>query len=1000
MANPIPLIRFNQMLCRPVGLPYAKSEAEAIQPQFKLTKWESAATNLSFRLAKSSLLTPDQQSMVSRIQDLASDIWGLRINGLRLVIANLVLDSFNRKAILNVETTDGSNTLLKMKDVVSGWNERLIRLYYLLESSGYDLSQDITDLVKSEVTDLSRLIEKIGEAVFTSNLERITFRASLSLLNDAAHSIDALFPCLLLPIPQESTGYLSEKQIRLYQKLLHFSLVSLRQYELDSKKLLQNTKEKELRERFIKGISEWKRYIELLQLPLKKLLPLQERLKVGDQSALFELQETLRKFDHYEFHRIYQQTMTVHFKEINLLSKEEAGFLSISDSYNLTYLHAVELLSRFTIAIFTPLKMDVDRCVNFVEAVQPLMALRSAHLTPLDLFRSHWSAPYLKESKLELDESAVLASIEMICQILRNPSQNVYGKQLSDLPLIIGIMKNIIPPHYPQEPVELLEALNHDQSLDLLLPWLNAPLLHQTSEGSAREAIFVLLKQLHFYLRNCSFQIQSLNKSEEFSGSVIVSDVVLETIRLRSALDSLLGKNGYDQNAFEHFCKETHSLSRNYLFGNLMKAHFGEVPPEFMKMIDQDMTLLEDLRMLYARPFLSMGSEFLLDDSEAKSAKKTKRARHSFQPPRIEQSIPKPMETEVPALKPLQLGELFESLMPKASAELKVALSAFVDCLKEPYLLEPIYQAAARCLEAHLKPSENHDLTGCALNPADRDWLAKMQKFLPITFSLPALDAGEFEEDMQRMARMFGLDSMPCSALEMKRLPDAPVPEVSSIHDRIWELSLQTPLKSCHKLIGETRLQTKIRDGFIREILDAIPSLLEDIEPLIALCEQQACPPVLLKFLMMRTGQVMEGALKLHLTHEAIPSDDHPDQHCLFEKIGNRPRMYDHDLVRTHKLVSGIVTLDDDEQKLLQRFSHFALWTRYGHESQDTFAQFLRNADLLYRDFHSDDEVAELKRLGFDGDYRQELFRIQRELLVPEIKALLSLVHKLLIKRV
>lgn len=988
MANPIPEIRLRQLLCRPNGCNYAKTAEEAMLPHFMFTKAETAAVNLAFRLNKGAEISSAQQAVVNRVQELASGIWGFRINGLRLLIANLVL--------IEPEVISAEKSLIKIKDIQNQWNAHLMDLYCSVEESHYHSSDGLSEDIKPSIDGMNALLAQIEKDVLRNKRERKAFSDDVRLLKEAFENMDNLFPCLLLPVSESLDFEISEKKFNLYQKLLHVGVDAFQMYYDDSKTFLRKTKHSVLRDQFLDGLNEWNHFLLSLKTPLKKVMSLQERLKTGDQKALFDLKEILKTYDFPNYHAVHSRLLVPSIRAMRVLTKREPGFSKTVALFDHTYLHITELIGRFTYILFNPLVGEINRCTVFVEALLPRMDLRSAHLTPLDLFRSWWSAPYLDGSLDPEETSKCLAAIELICQTLYNPNQNIDGKALIQVSLILQIMKSVAAAHASHEPIALLEALNQGHSLSILLPWLNAPLLQQDSKGEEKNALLVFMQQLHCYLDNCTMQMIRSTELTGQGGCVIVSGVVSEIMRLKKILSALLTENAFELEEFNRFCIETHSLARNFHFDDFLNHFDGKLREDVRKALESDLGILEDLRNLYVRPFLSIGRELLLSDQDTKHVKKAKTFRRSFTPAKPGTHSSEIANKKSVEIKLLQMGEIFESLIPRASEDLKKALSVLVESLKEPYLLEPIYFAAARCLEAHLKPTENHDLASCTTDPIDQQWLAKMQKFLPVNFSLPEIFEEDFEEDLCTTARMLGLEINRYQVLQKMSIPEANLAALDELQETLWNLKLQAPLKSCLKLSEESRFQFNCRKGFSYAILDALPVYLEDIGSLLALCEEKACSPILLKFLMMKVGQLMEGSLKMHLFHEAIPTNEKPEQHICFTMEGNRPRMYDHDLVRTHHLVAKKVFLNADEKRLLNRWRHFAHWTRYLHESTDPIADFLRQAELLYQDFHSDLDMEKLKWMGYEGEYREILHQLQKESLIPEIKQLLAISQRLL----
>lgn len=986
-------IRYNQFLCRPAGAPRPDSVNGALLPQFPLTPAEAKSVNLVLRLVLRTEIPEEQRVIIDQIHALGQSILGLRVNAFRALIAQLAIDEKQFKHKVYGTIIGQAPTPYSENEAGAAWNASLMQLFYLVESTMYQFTPLHIEFICKRFHELKLFADAMHSQAFQNPADYVRIRDNFLLLKTCIDDFEAKFPLLLMPIGQEVGNELTDRHIDVYRKLLFLIEGTVRRYHRDCSKTLAKVQNNPVKSNLLQGIDQWLKSVQNLQRGLDKVMPLLEQAYKGSPDAIYVLKDLLTQCSTQSIVMTFNDTLLPHLQAMQKQKMNQPAFKHIIESYDLTFRHGMELLQRMSDALFCIPLQSMERCTEFMDALKPHLNVRSAHLTPLDLFGGWWTAPYVKQCKGNEEITNALGSIEVILQTLQLPGRNLYGKTLSDLPELYEKLNREIPEGFTREPLEWLQKVTHPGSLELIQKWLNAPLMHKSSQGDPKAVLERFLDDLKSYLSISESKCIPIgDHNPDDPSEVIYTQTSKAVLMLKDALENKI----FTIEDIFKLCAKVYPLmqppSRQEM-EVILDPHTSDDIKQFYLL---DLSFREDIRMLYLRPFLSMGREWLLSHSEEREIRSKKVSKSRFVP-KADGSSPIEMGTaKTVEVRPLLLAECFESLIPHAADRLKAPLTSLVEALKDPYLLEPIYQAAARCLEAQIQPVENHDLASAANNNEEMRWLVKMQCFLPLSFSLASIDAEALHEDLQRTARLLGLEINRYQGLEMHSLPEVKDSAFSLIKELIWQLSLQPALKSSRRLAGENPMEIRLRDGFIDEILEALPVYLEDIESIIALCAQQACPPTLLQFLMLRIGQVVEGALKLHLMREAIPSQENPSRHCCFEMVGNRPRMYDHDLIRTYRLVANQVSLDAEPRKLLKAWKNFAHWTRYPQESQNPKAQQLMDASLLYQDFQSDQEIEYLKAKGYGEDFRGTLFTWQNEKLIPQIKTLLKMSEVLL----
>lgn len=259
-----------------------------------------------------------------------------------------------------------------------------------------------------------------------------------------------------------------------------------------------------------------------------------------------------------------------------------------------------------------------------------------------------------------------------------------------------------------------------------------------------------------------------------------------------------------------------------------------------------------------------------------------------------------------------------------------------------------------------------------------------MEPFLPLKFVQPEVDVEELWDDMQKTLNFLG--SPPFAFSQPKEI-ELPAANPSPLHPLVKKLNYQLSVDPPRRLSGEDFLRFTIRRAFSQEILNALPSLLDDIIPLMAACKKRALPFPLLTHLMLKVGQLVEGSLKLHFLYHPIESGTSPSIHAAFDEVEGRPRRYVHHLTDIWQ-----AEVSEKHQALLEKWAHFATWTRYPHK----LPPFLQKAALLYNDLHTQEEYKEMERLEIAGKERAHLLELQKKELLPEVRELIALSERLL----
>lgn len=997
-------IKCAQYLCRPAGAKRPSSVQGVTSPEFPLSPLESKSVSFVLRRALKGEIPAENRASVDRIDALGKDILGRRVNIFRALVSQLALDERSCKSDVYGAELRGKFHKLKGETPGSYWNSKLSILFYVVEASMYDFSANMHQYLREAIQQMDVIAPEIPSEIFKSQREHQTFLENYQFLLQSINHFEKEFHLLLMPAAESVNGKLTERHVEVYRNLLFFIEGGVKRYIRDRKTDLARLKSNATKDQFLSSWENWLGFIRDIQSDLDKIMPLHDQVCKGNQAAFYELKNLLSRMAAAPIQATFTKMVVPSMQKLVAERALYKTFDQIATEYNITARHLTELFARMSDALFLEPYKALENCTDFMDALAHHLNVRSAHLTPLDICRTLWTEPYIAHRIQDESVTTPLGRLEIILHTLQSPGKNVYDSALNDLPKLLEELKGEIPDGFPQEPLEMLERVSSLRTYDGFCKWLNTPLLHPHNQGNPHPLLCKMLDQLQSYMGTSQTQTVRIGADPERPTKVVHTTTSIKCKRLIDIINELKQKSIISHEDMERFCARIHSIlpppSSDDLENLINPHHSEEVRSFYLK----DLYFREDVRNLYLRPFLSLAAELQLVGFDQVKVKIAKQIRSSVLSSDPSSSVPESVDepTPVPDAVVLEdcrhLGEYFESLIPRASFELKAALNSLVESLKEPYMLEPIYQAASRCLEAHLKPEENHVLYKCASSQPMRRWLQMMQSFLPVRFSIPVIDAKKFARDMQLTAHVLGLYVDAFKPLKLHSLPEGNVKEIAELHVVIEQLTGQKALIPCNWIPQETVFEYKFREAMVREIFELLSSHLNEMDSLITLCEQKACPPTLLKTLALKTGQVIEGALKLHLLQEAIPSVENPHQHICFTRIGkvNRLRAHDHDLIRTHEMLAPIVPLDSDQLQLLESWRHFAHWTRYLHESQEDAAEFLQDAELLYKDFHSDEDIATLRQLGYESNYREELFKRQNDEFIPQVKSILKTCLELL----
>lgn len=435
--------------------------------------------------------------------------------------------------------------------------------------------------------------------------------------------------------------------------------------------------------------------------------------------------------------------------------------------------------------------------------------VKSPWITPLDLLRQWWCKPAIGNKKL-------LEKIELACQILHDPEDNIYEATLLHLAVLL--------PQMNQPAAKYLKTLRFDQKT---LKWLNTPLGKEENVWGERAFATMLDTFAAYTRRHTNLPVDEAVSAEQLALSV------------------------------QQICHE-----------KFPREGFSSAPEERKKSYQT----AEDLR-LYLRPFLR---------------------KHPHSPPL------RPPYDHLPP-KPVQEGPNFEPALaghPGSSDLLTLCIS--------PVDAESLYRSAALLLEQKIQPKKTHDL-------GEDPWLKKMAAYLPLRFAPRGEGEEEVWEDLQKTVTFLTGVQGPFAF--------APLPPFPTYRHEVMApfFTLAREIESfAHILPMEAKYREKLFP-----ITTQLSQILMSMESLFFVKDELALSEAHFNHLHLKNGQLCEASLKIHLLFKPALREK------AFERVGNRPRLYDHHLERLYQAQKGPLTLSPEEEATLGQWADFAQWTRY-----------------------------------------------------------------------
>lgn len=178
--------------------------------------------------------------------------------------------------------------------------------------------------------------------------------------------------------------------------------------------------------------------------------------------------------------------------------------------------------------------------------------------------------------------------------------------------------------------------------------------------------------------------------------------------------------------------------------------------------------------------------------------------------------------------------------------------------LQGPIVYEPIYRAAAQCLQWLL----NSNPTMQVKHAKEKQWLTRMRHFLSSQLIYQKRSHEWFVADMRQTLYWLGID--------LDSLPeDFPEPtqderywkSINGTYDLIKRLKFRQP--PIAKLPNESQKDFADRLLKMKTIRSALLPHFQDLEQMLWLSLETACSQPLLSHMMLKAGQIMECSLKL-----------------------------------------------------------------------------------------------------------------------------------------
>lgn len=911
--------------------------------QFPFSKIDQASINLQARIQWNRELKESQKRWLDSLHKLIPVENFPRLNYMRLLIGKLVL----KPADLKVQSIGKSS--LEGANFIYEWNRLLFTAYFEIERRAYPNEQEITGCLLNILNNLDLLLT--FRAAFHKPKgfeERVR---ALQLFKDVCEAPEELAPCLFIAGLDQPNKVNSKKLIKLFRNVLELTEAPIG--ILTPGQVSLRSKDRAFASEFKKVTNQLKSQLNETKKKFDHILNLFSKVKRGDRNSYLLLRKALENF-HPDAYFLFQTQLV-----------KEARNKEIVEWAINPMAAAMTLIERFHRAALSQLLGDITKACCFIQRFQDAVELKAHLMSPLDALRMRWVDQILALGADEEKKSMAVSRLMLLNVIL-----TLFERSGSNAKLPSGLNIKFNPNEFKE--CEWLDALINDcqgRVPNIIGHWLVSPLSAEPKQ-----------KDLSHLEDELFLQFAGVWKLLSLGQNPWVNRVL----------------KGSDLNDPEAVLALIDALDEVEYYAHLIAAlEKAEIEVKSVETLQTVMILdtFDLVKNLYARPLLSMGWEKNQDPKDKKTKNSSSLPVADFDTAAVQADEEVTIkEIELPTTLQKNFLEAFDGLLKNASRELKVQLLSLVELLRKPVSWEALYEKAALCLEAHLKPEESHNLSSKGNDEGVKDWLDKMQHFLPISFRRPKISEKDVWADVKMTAALLGTEPFQEGSLTKMKLPRAHVEELAPVKIRIPKRGEY----QCQELPEEQKLDVTLRNSFFDLIRSKLPHLIDDIKPLVSLCQTDVCSSECLSHLMQKTGLLVEGALKLHLLHLPIKGRENPGRHCSFDQVGQRPLRYDHHLRRLYAWIEDKLTLDPSEILLLEKWQDYATWTRYPDAIDAPLNTFLREASLLYQDFHTEEEAKLVAKIGFPGGSKEELFRRQKEELVPDLKALFQLVDKLL----
>lgn len=933
--TPINQLRAAQALAHPASYLWPGEITPANVKGFSFSEIDNKCIALLARIEWKKELQESQTKWLNRLYKLIPVRDVPRINHMRLLIGSIVLKPADLKIEIQNSSVYGSNR-------VHAWNRDVFIAYFEMERRAYPDETAIKDCLSGILDHLEFQLSSYKRTDFHNAVVYDGLANGLQLLKDVCASPKELTPCLFLPVGVRLMSDFSKELMMLFRNALE--LAESANDKLTFEQIAMQKSDRAFAIEFSKISKRISAHLTEYKKKYDQILNLLALVKKGDRASYFYLYKLLENFDPNEHLRFQEQLLQeIHHREVQVWIDKQ-------------FSAAIVLLERFHRAALKPLLEHMKAACSFIERFQDCVSQKAGFMRPVDVLRLRWVDQIVNSKTAGQDLTRRRLMFLNLILLLFEQGKNSFNANItfnpsdfSECEWMDAIVKNC-GGKFPH--------ITHH--------WLIAPL----PTNSHPRGISGIIEE-HYRQFATVWTLLNISRCPWIHQILDCSDVN-NPEKVLMAMESL---------------KEAEYLSR------LVSVIEEAMADKSENACDSQLALetFTLVRSLYVQPLFEMGW----------SATKTPLAKEVKTTPKPSVKSEAPVQ-EVEEIKAIELPvtlqksylEALDGLLKYAPRNLKVQMQSFIELLKKPVSLEALYEKAALCLEAHLKPEETHKLSSKGQDKEMGEWLGKMQHYLPISFKRPKISKTNVWEDVKRTAYCLGAESFQEGSITKMQLPRIKVKALQQLKDHL-------PKRGefqCQELPEEQKIDVTLRNSYLDLICIRLSQFIDEIEPLFSLCQNEACSSECLSHLTQKTGLLVEGALKMHLMSLPIAGKDSSARHCSFDMVGQRPLRYDHHLNRLYDWIQSHVDLTSDEILLLEKWQDYATWTRYPDAIDTPLNTFLSEARLLYQDFHTEDEAKHVAKIGFPGGSKDELLRRQNEELIPDLLALYQLVDKLLLK--